>query len=60
MGKGNSGAAQGTRDTIQYVIGDSKNKKVIDNLGISIFTKIVITACGPQFGTRRGPSVNLF
>ena len=37
------------RDTIQSVANDGDNKHIIDNLPVSSFTKIVITACGSAY-----------
>jgi glucosamine--fructose-6-phosphate aminotransferase (isomerizing) len=37
------------RDTIQSAMQDGENKKIIDNLDINRFNKIVITACGSAY-----------
>jgi len=37
------------RDTIQSAVNNGNNKKIIDNLDIERFNKIVITACGSAY-----------
>ncbi|MCL2243612.1 MAG: glutamine--fructose-6-phosphate transaminase (isomerizing) [Treponema sp.] len=37
------------RDTIQSVIMEGENKNVLDNISVSCFNKIIITACGSAY-----------